>query len=147
MRPGDWYKCKVCGSSRPYGGLRYEGMGVCAKCVCTLANAYSMQHGGRPTREFCTTEEWRAWEAANRSVPDRPDLRGAEWKNLRLQVVERDGLACHYCKEKVPPSRFTVDHIIPASRGGTNDLGNLVGCCKSCNSKKSKRDYQEFVAA
>jgi len=27
----------------------------------------------------------------------------------------------------------TVDHKLPLSRGGTNDLTNLVGACRRCN--------------
>lgn len=31
---------------------------------------------------------------------------------------------------------FTVDHVVPVSLGGSDDLTNLVGCCKRCNSSK-----------
>lgn len=33
----------------------------------------------------------------------------------------------------------TVDHIIPKSRGGTNDPANLQPMCRSCNSKKNNK--------
>jgi hypothetical protein len=31
---------------------------------------------------------------------------------------------------------FSVDHIVPLSRGGTSDPDNLALCCQGCNNKK-----------
>ena len=37
------------------------------------------------------------------------------------------------------PEASTVDHLIPVSKGGSNDLTNLVLCCKQCNGEKADR--------
>lgn len=55
-------------------------------------------------------------------------------RNL-LKKWKRQGRSCAYCTAPVT----TVDHVIPLSRGGTNYEGNLVPCCKRCNSQKSDR--------
>lgn len=34
---------------------------------------------------------------------------------------------------------LSVDHVVPVSKGGTNDIGNLQPLCKPCNS--TKHDY------
>jgi hypothetical protein len=34
---------------------------------------------------------------------------------------------------------FTVDHVIPRTRGGGDDLANLALCCYVCNPLKSDR--------
>ena len=41
---------------------------------------------------------------------------------------------CRYCKSK---ENLTIDHKIPLSRGGTDDLSNLQCLCKRCNQIKS----------
>ncbi|MCI5143386.1 MAG: HNH endonuclease [Candidatus Electrothrix sp. ATG1] len=46
------------------------------------------------------------------------------------------GGICHYCQEQFPVKELTMDHVIPLSRGGRSNKGNLVPCCKECNTKK-----------
>lgn len=43
---------------------------------------------------------------------------------------------CHYCNRKVGIKNLTMDHVIPLSRGGRSTKGNLVPCCKQCNTAK-----------
>lgn len=40
---------------------------------------------------------------------------------------------CAICGEFVPYTDFTVDHIIPLAKGGSNDLSNLQCSCGVCN--------------
>jgi len=55
----------------------------------------------------------------------------------RAQVREACGGRCTYCGCDLNPWRnFTVDHVIPKSRGGTNALDNPIGCCRDCNAAK-----------
>ena len=53
-----------------------------------------------------------------------------------LALIERDGLTCAECGTV---ENLTVDHILPLSKGGTDDLDNLRLLCRSCNSKKGDR--------
>ena len=32
---------------------------------------------------------------------------------------------------------MTIDHIIPKSKGGNNDINNLQPMCNTCNTKKA----------
>jgi hypothetical protein len=74
--------------------------------------------------------------------PVTPRLPEREWWPLRRAVLERDNHTCHYCGEK--PEQMCADHVIPLSRGGSNEMDNLVACCLPCNSSKSDRLLSEW---
>ncbi|HEV8542196.1 MAG TPA: HNH endonuclease [Verrucomicrobiae bacterium] len=37
------------------------------------------------------------------------------------------------------PSPFAIEHILPQSRGGGNDIANLAYCCPGCNGHKARK--------
>lgn len=51
---------------------------------------------------------------------------------VKKYVIESDKV-CRWCMVR---EAKTVDHVIPRSRGGSNDRQNLVGCCLACNQAK-----------
>lgn len=58
-------------------------------------------------------------------------------KSVRFEVFKRDAFTCQYCGSKAPDVVLHVDHIEPLSKGGTNEIINLITSCVSCNSGKS----------
>jgi 5-methylcytosine-specific restriction endonuclease McrA len=58
----------------------------------------------------------------------------------RSRIYKRDNHQCVYCDSK---KQLTLDHVIPKSRGGSNDWTNLVTCCFKCNLKKGNRTPEE----
>ncbi|RTL12473.1 MAG: HNH endonuclease [Neisseriaceae bacterium] len=50
-----------------------------------------------------------------------------------IRLKQTYGNLCVYCKVN---DSNTVDHIIPATRSGSNNLENLLPACKKCNVKK-----------
>lgn len=72
--------------------------------------------------------------------------RGIRWS--RRNVFVRDDWTCIYCgiqlgsmhKGKVVGrDQFTLDHIVPRSRGGKNTWGNTACACAACNQRKGAR--------
>ncbi len=62
-------------------------------------------------------------------------LGSAEWRELRQEVLQRDGHACVYCGDPAT----AVDHVFPRVQGGLTVERNLVAACRSCNSRKGGR--------
>ena len=54
---------------------------------------------------------------------------------LRQQVSERANGCCDYCmsQHKYASSTFSIEHIHPISKGGSNELENLTLACQGCN--------------
>lgn len=52
-----------------------------------------------------------------------------EW----LELVKRHKNRCVICGEE---KKLTRDHILPISKGGSNDIKNIQPLCGSCNSRK-----------
>ncbi|WP_446008353.1 HNH endonuclease [Candidatus Electrothrix sp.] len=54
-------------------------------------------------------------------------------KKLRFEVFKRDSFTCQYCGKVAPNVILEVDHIEPVSKGGSNELLNLITSCYDCN--------------
>ena len=52
-----------------------------------------------------------------------------QWSDLKNKYRQR----CAKCKKK---EILTRDHIIPITKGGSNDISNIQPLCRPCNSKK-----------
>ncbi len=64
-------------------------------------------------------------------------------KKIRFEVFKRDSFTCQYCGKSAPDVILEIDHIKPVSKGGTNDILNLVTSCKECNSGKSNTELDD----
>lgn len=73
-------------------------------------------------------------------------------RKFRRQVTNtflfaRDNYQCQYCGRAVhhlkPREYLTRDHLIPISRGGTNDWTNVLTACSTCNTRKGNQLLQE----
>ena len=74
-------------------------------------------------------------------------------RRFRRQVTNtflfaRDGYRCQYCgrpgAELRPRESLTRDHVVPMSRGGTNEWTNVVTACSPCNTRKANHMPEEI---
>lgn len=88
-----------------------------------------------------TTDGMRADRAVKLNLTcndlSKPHVRAAIW--------DKSEGRCWYCGRPMHPFRdFSIDHMVPISRGGQHTYDNLVPCCEPCNRKKGPRPVEEF---
>lgn len=64
------------------------------------------------------------------------------WYELRQKAFERDNFTCQYCGQV--GGILEADHVVPFSRGGTDDIDNLKTACRKCNRQKKNKTVEEF---
>lgn len=68
------------------------------------------------------------------------------------RLLERDGPGCWLCGGPMPDppkranKRRTIEHLVPRSKGGTDDWGNLVVCHQHCNHHLADRPREKKLA-
>ena len=63
---------------------------------------------------------------------------------VRKFVYQRDKYQCQSCGKTDQETKLSIDHIIPLSRGGSNDISNLQTLCLICNQIKNNKIDHRF---
>lgn len=142
MRSIETKKCSICKDTYPntreyfYKNSNRSVKGdnlrsYCKKCAIKMSlKRYNLKT--KPIKYKCVIEK-HTQEAKKRG--QKPTLTYLEW----LETLNYFNNECAYCgKSNV---ELTQDHLIPASRGGEYKKGNIIPCCKSCNSSKYNKDF------
>lgn len=66
---------------------------------------------------------------------------GTHSKEQWEEIKKKNNYCCMLCGMQEPFTeqqyqKLTEDHVIPISKGGTNNIDNIQPLCKSCNSRK-----------
>lgn len=102
--------------------------------------------------EIVEADGARMMRSARLSVPKPAVIRLVRFvhvpRRFRRQVTNtflfaRDAYSCQFCSRSEAELGFreclTRDHLVPLSRGGTNDWSNVVTACSTCNTRKGNR--------
>jgi 5-methylcytosine-specific restriction endonuclease McrA len=96
-----------------------------------------------PGRSRCRVHGGKAWAR-------QPASRQAAYsdpvylKNRRLAIARE--AECHWRLPGCTRRSTTADHLVSVARGGTHDLDNLVGSCRSCNEKRGGAKGRRTIA-
>ena len=84
---------------------------------------------------------------ARTDIPRRTDIDAPipYRQNKYVLFGQQEGL-CNGCGVMFPFRNFTVDHMVPQSRGGTDHLDNLQLLCGACNSVKGDQPQEHLIA-
>lgn len=98
----------------------------------------------RKNKEYRSSEHGKqVRRVLNRNRKAR--LKNAEGKHTKDDIIaqyKRQNGHCYWCGKKVG-DLYHVDHVIPVSRGGSNNPDNLVIACPVCNtSRKNKLPHE-----
>lgn len=63
-------------------------------------------------------------------------------KGRRFDIFTRDGFKCRYCGKTSVETTLVIDHVIPFSKGGSEDDDNLVTSCQACNAGKLNKSLE-----
>jgi len=81
----------------------------------------------------CQNKDYISWIKNKRNrMPKIGGHTFGEWENLKMQYNR----ICPSCHKSEPEIKLTQDHIIPLSKGGSDNIENIQPLCQSCNSKK-----------
>jgi 5-methylcytosine-specific restriction enzyme A len=75
------------------------------------------------------------------------------WRQVRRQVWRRDQGRCQgpYCRDtrmwSLLLKQAHIDHHVPITRGGTNQLENLRTLCRRCHVLRADRSHQGMIVA
>jgi 5-methylcytosine-specific restriction endonuclease McrA len=120
---------------------------ICIHCGVDMPQAM------RADSKFCSETCSNRAHAITRKMHRRIGLAGRKKGAPLLErnyIAERDKFRCGLCGGRVdmklqhPDPLFgSIDHIVPLSRGGTNDLANLQLAHLRCNLSKNDRGGDE----
>lgn len=70
--------------------------------------------------------------------------------DTKIRISNKSNFRCCRCGASMGLSKCTIDHIIPLSKGGTNEDKNLLVLCRDCNQEKadllmSSDEYYKYL--
>lgn len=64
----------------------------------------------------------------------------SNWESLIKQVKARDNYRCVLCGSR---KQLEIDHVVPRSAGGTDQISNLRTLCKKDHKEKTRDDARD----
>ena len=155
-------KCKICGNiienkhSVSIKNRKYcskECQGIARRNVPLSEEWKTALSEGRKKSEKCKGKNLYNWKGGKETELIRYRTYNNKRRTLlnkKIDVVFLEKLIsiqnnkCFFCECDLTEYK-AIEHLTPVSRGGDNDIYNLVYSCKSCNSTKRQQTLEEYA--
>lgn len=108
--------------------------------IITAVSKEKKQEEQRIQREKADAEKVKREQARDAHRAFVAQQRRLMTDSLRYDVMQRDGFRCQLCGATAADGyKLHVDHIIPVSKGGKTEMGNLRTLCERCNMGKGAK--------
>ena len=83
-----------------------------------------------------------------------PEVQGTDYqhgplyrRHVRAYIAAQWSHHCAYCGKGdwEDATKFNLDHVVPRSAGGPDNVRNLVWCCQPCNQRKAEQPVDMFL--
>lgn len=108
-----------------------------------------VEHHGKTIRKKDWIKIRHRYHSHKYRVSKNGKTRSAGQNGIRqflLNALKNKHTTCPLCNLPFLTKIMQVDHIMPISRGGSNNVYNLQMLCKSCNSRKKDHLPSEVLA-
>lgn len=142
--------CNVCREFQP--AARFSAHQECAggrRHTCTTCEGREA-YASNPTARIAAARRYqKAHPEQTREIKQAANRRrhgrkiagaGIPVAQIRALRAEHHNL-CAYCRAE---KATTLDHVLPLSRGGKHEIGNLLPACRKCNFTKHNRTLREW---
>ena len=110
--------------------------------IACLIKAFNYWYEGKILKQFKPPSFPPMPSITHAALPNTSSL-SSKVKDL---ILQQSNYQCQQCGARaVDGAILQVDHIVPRSKGGTNDLDNLQCLCSVCNNKKSDRMESNLI--
>lgn len=108
---------------------------------------------GRKNSVKCKGENLYNWKGGKETFSERSAIYFNNRRSRQTIKLDKNFLSrllvaqenkCFFCESDLTLYK-AIEHLTPLTRGGDNQVYNIVYSCKSCNSKKRTQTFEEFA--
>lgn len=115
----------------------------CVMCITKGKKAHREAHPEIYAAYYENNRDARRLQKHRRRAREKGSNGSYTAKQIQEQYKRQKG-KCYWCSIKLQGKHYHVDHVVPVSRHGSNEISNLVVSCPTCNLRKHNRLPHEW---